>query len=95
MSRAEQYGLGMDYLIDLVGVLAPYGPVLVGGDITSHANDGPNAAAPRMEAAGYRYTKNSGVIYNFYAAPVKVPGTGGSARPPSTSITPRCSHAWP
>ena len=75
MSRAEQYGLGMDYLIDLVGVLAPYGPVLVGGDMNSHPNDGPDAAAPRMEAAGYRYTKDSGVIYNFYAAPVKVEKT--------------------
>ncbi len=75
MSRAEQYGLGMDYLIDLVGVLAPYGPVLVGGDMNSHPNDGPNAAAPRMAAAGYRYTKDSGVIYNFYAAPMKVTKT--------------------
>ncbi|MEV5003887.1 endonuclease/exonuclease/phosphatase family protein [Nocardioides sp. LML1-1-1.1] len=75
MSRAEQYGLGMDYLIDLVGVLAPYGPVLMGGDMNSHPNDGPNAAAPRMAAAGYRYTKDSGVIYNFYAAPMKVTKT--------------------
>ncbi|ABL79294.1 MULTISPECIES: endonuclease/exonuclease/phosphatase family protein [unclassified Nocardioides] len=75
MSRAEQYGLGMDYLTDLVGVLAPYGPVLVGGDMNSHPNDGPNAAAPRMEAAGYLYTKDSGVIYNFYAAPVNVTKT--------------------
>ncbi len=75
MSRAEQYGLGMDYLIDLVGILAPYGPVLVGGDMDSHPNDGPNAAAPRMAAASYLYTKDSGVIYNFYAAPVKVAKT--------------------
>ncbi len=75
MSRAEQYGLGMDYLTSLVGVLAPFGPVLVGGDMNSHPGDGPNAAAPRMEAAGYRYTKDSGVIYNFYAAPVKVTQT--------------------
>jgi hypothetical protein len=75
MSRVEQYGLGMDYLIDLVGVLAPYGPVLLGGDMNSHPSDGPNAAAPRMAAAGYRYTKDSGVIYNFYAAPVKVART--------------------
>ena len=75
MTRAEQYGLGMDYLIDLVGVLAPHGPVLVGGDMNSHPNDGPSAAAPRMAAAGYTYTKDSGVIYNFYAAPVKVTKT--------------------
>jgi len=72
MTRAEQYGLGMDYLIDLADVLAPYGPVLVGGDMNSHPHDGPNAAAPRMAAAGYRYTNDSGVIYNFYAEPVQV-----------------------
>lgn len=75
MTRAQQYGLGMDYLIDLVSVLAPYGPVLVGGDMNSHPKDGPNAAAPRMAAAGYRYTKDSGVIYNFYSAPVTVTKT--------------------
>ncbi len=75
MSRAEQYGRGMDYLIDLVGVLSAYGPVLVGGDMNSHPSDGPNAAAPRMAAASYRYTKDSGVIYNFYAAPVEVTRT--------------------
>lgn len=72
MSRAEQYGLGMDYLIQLTGVLAPYGPVFLGGDMNSHPGDGPNAAAVRMEAAGFKYTKDTGVIYNFYAAPVTV-----------------------
>jgi hypothetical protein len=75
MTRAEQYGLGMDHLIELIGVLAPYGPVMVGGDMNSHPQDGPHAAAPRMEAAGYRYTKDSGVIYNFYTGPVKVAAT--------------------
>lgn len=75
MSRVEQYGLGLDYLIDMVGVLSAYGPVLVGGDMNSHPKDGPNAASPRMAAAGYQFTKDSGVIYNFYAAPVKVTKT--------------------
>ncbi|WP_242667560.1 endonuclease/exonuclease/phosphatase family protein [Nocardioides sp. PD653] len=70
MTRPEQYGLGMDYLIDLTNVLAPYGPVLLGGDMNSHPDDGPNAAAPRMEAAGFNWTKDSGVIYQFYKAPV-------------------------
>ena len=95
MSRAEQYGLGMDYLIDLVDVLAPYGPVLVGGDMNSHPNDGPNAAAPRMAAAGYRYTKDSGVIYNFYAAPVKVTKTWEISTAAVHSDHPACSPAWP
>lgn len=75
MSRAEQYGLGMDYLIDLMGVLSEYGPVLVGGDMNSHPKDGANAAAPRMASAGYRFTKDAGVIYNFFAEPVKVTKT--------------------
>ena len=72
MTRAEQYGLGMDYLVDLANVLAPYGPVLLGGDMNSHPGDGPQAAAPRMEAAGFKYTKDSGVIYQFYKAPAAV-----------------------
>jgi len=74
-TRAEQYALGMDYLIQLANVLAAYGPVLVGGDMNSHPNDGPQSAVPKMAAAGYKYTKDAGVIYNFYAAPVTVTKT--------------------
>lgn len=75
MTRAEQYGLGMDHLTHLVDTLALYGSVLVGGDMNSHPRDGPNAAAPRMTAAGYRYTKGSGVMYNFYPAAGRVTKT--------------------
>ena len=85
MTRVEQYGLGMDHLIELTRVLAPYGPVLVGGDLNSHAHDGPQAAAPRMQAAGYRYTKDSGVIYTFYPSPVTVDRTW--------EITPAAVHS--
>ncbi|UUZ59558.1 transglycosylase SLT domain-containing protein [Nocardioides sp. B-3] len=60
----------MDYLIQLADILRSYGPVFVGGDMNSHEGDGPVAAATRMSAAGFQYTKDSGVIYNFYAAPV-------------------------
>ncbi|EON22181.1 hypothetical protein CF8_3948 [Nocardioides sp. CF8] len=75
MSRAEQYDLGMDYLIQLSDILRPYGPVFVGGDMNSHQGDGHAAAATRMAAAGFGHTKDSGVIYNFYAAPVAVAKT--------------------
>lgn len=72
MSRAEQYDLGMDYLIQLADILRSYGPVFVGGDMNSHEGDGPATAAIRMSAVGYQHTKDSGVIYNFYAAPAEV-----------------------
>ena len=72
MTRADQYDLGMDYLIQLTDVLQAYGPVFVGGDMNSHAGDGHAAAATRMAAAGFANTKDTGVIYNFYAAPVTV-----------------------
>ena len=75
LSRAEQYDLGMDYLIQLADILRAYGPVFVGGDMNSHQGDGHGAAATRMSAAGFGHTKDSGVIYNFYAAPVAVTKT--------------------
>lgn len=72
MSRAGQYGRGMDLLRGLVSQLSAYGPVLVGGDMNSHASDGSWAAAPKMTAAGYHYTKDSGVIYLFFPSGVSV-----------------------
>jgi len=75
MSRAEQYDLAMDYLIQLADILRSYGPVFVGGDMNSHLGDGHAAAATRMTAAGFQHSKDSGVIYNFYAAPVAVTKT--------------------
>lgn len=74
-TRASQYGQGMDYLIQLSSTLSAYGPVFVGGDMNSHPGEGPDSAAAKMQAAGYRYTKDSGVIYKFYAAPVAVTRT--------------------
>lgn len=78
--RADQYQRGMDYLIQLVELLRPYGPVVLGGDMNSHRGDGHAAAVARMAAAGYSFTKDSGVIYNFYAAPVTVTSTWQIAR---------------
>lgn len=75
MSRAAQYGHGMDILNSLVSQLSAYGPVLVGGDMNSHPTDGSWAAAPKMTAAGYRYTKDSGVMYLFYPGAASVAGS--------------------
>lgn len=74
-TRATQYGQGMDYLTQLASKLSAYGPVFLGGDMNSHPGEGPNSAAAKMQAAGYSYTKDSGVIYNFYARPVTVAKT--------------------
>ncbi|GAW54793.1 endonuclease/exonuclease/phosphatase family protein [Nocardioides sp. PD653] len=74
-TRATQYGQGMDYLTELTSKLSAYGPVFLGGDMNSHPGEGPNSAAAKMQAAGYSYTKDSGVIYNFYARPVTVAKT--------------------
>ncbi|MBZ5735352.1 transglycosylase SLT domain-containing protein [Nocardioides sp. TRM66260-LWL] len=74
-TRATQYGQGMDYLVQLTAKLSAYGPVFLGGDMNSHPGEGPESAAAKMQAAGFRYTKDSGVIYNFYAAPVSVEKT--------------------
>jgi hypothetical protein len=65
----------MDYLMQLASSLSAYGPVLVGGDMNSHPGEDPNSASEKMQAAGYRYTKDSGVIYNFYTTPVQVDRT--------------------
>lgn len=72
LSRREQYDLGMDILIQLAGVLSRYGPVLVGGDMNSHSGDGPFAAVPRMQAARFDYTKDQGVMYQFFPRQVTV-----------------------
>lgn len=75
VTRTTQYGQGMDYLVQLTAKLSAYGPVILGGDMNAHPGEGPNSAAAKMQAAGYSYTKDSGVIYNFYAAPVTVAKT--------------------
>lgn len=74
-TRAEQYSQGMDYLIKLAHQLAAYGPVLVGGDMNTSPSSGPGSAVATLRRAGYRFTKDSGVMYNFFAAPVTVEKT--------------------
>lgn len=71
-TRQEQYGEGMSYIAQLGAELYAYGPVLIGGDMNSHPNDGIWAAAPRLTDAGYAYTKDSGVMYQFFPKSVTV-----------------------
>lgn len=66
MSRAQQYGAGMDVLVGLVRQLDDVGPVLVGGDMNTHGREGPWTAQARMSAAGYGFAKDSAVMYVFY-----------------------------
>lgn len=66
MSRAQQYGVGMDVLVATVRTLAAHGPVLVGGDMNTHGREGPWVAASRLSAAGYGYAKDNAVMYVFF-----------------------------
>jgi endonuclease/exonuclease/phosphatase (EEP) superfamily protein YafD len=66
LSRVELYAQGMDVLVDLVSTLSKKGPVLVGGDMNSHPNEGDWTAVAKMTAAGFAYAKDRGVMYLFY-----------------------------
>lgn len=56
-TRAEQYGKGMDTLLALATTLSAHGPVLIAGDMNTHASytDLPWSAAAKMTAAGYAW----------------------------------------
>jgi endonuclease/exonuclease/phosphatase family metal-dependent hydrolase len=68
-SRAEMYGAGMDTLLRLRNSLAAHGPVLIGGDMNTHASytSKPWSAAAKMRAAGYEWYTHS-VDFLFYPA---------------------------
>jgi endonuclease/exonuclease/phosphatase family metal-dependent hydrolase len=72
MSRAQQYGVGMDVLVQTVRTLAEHGPVIVGGDMNTHGREGSWTAAARLSAAGYGYAKDNAVMYVFYPEGVEV-----------------------
>ena len=57
LTRPQQYGEGMDILLRLANSLATHGPVLVGGDMNTHASYTNLAwsAAAKMNEAGYRW----------------------------------------
>lgn len=90
LSRRQQYDQGMDVLVSLAEMLGRYGPVLLGGDMNSHAGDGPFAAVPRMRAAGFDHTKDRGVMYQFFPRALTVLGHREIAVPsdhPANSTT--------
>jgi endonuclease/exonuclease/phosphatase family metal-dependent hydrolase len=65
-TRIERYSRGMDVLRATTSVLARYGPVLVGGDMNSHPSQGAWTAAAKLGGLGFRYAKDTGVMYLFY-----------------------------
>ncbi len=67
LTRPQQYGAGMDILLQLRNSLATHGPVLIGGDMNTHAfyTDRPWAAPAKMQAAGYGW-QNHSVDFIFF-----------------------------
>jgi len=67
LTRPQQYGAGMDILLQLRNSLATHGPVLIGGDMNTHASytNLPWAAAAKMKGAGYGW-HNHGVDFIFF-----------------------------
>lgn len=55
LTRPQQYGAGMDILLQLRNSLATHGPVLIGGDMNTFASytNLPWSAAAKMKTAGY------------------------------------------
>lgn len=65
-TRIQRYSAGMDVLRATVDMLETRGPVLVGGDMNSHPDQGAWTAAAKLTADGFQYAKDSGVMYLFY-----------------------------
>lgn len=67
-SRVAQYENGMRLLRQLITALAAYGPVLLAGDMNVHPHQGAWSAPDQMAEAGFRYTNDGAVIYQFFPA---------------------------
>ncbi|MDO9494213.1 MAG: peptidoglycan DD-metalloendopeptidase family protein [Nocardioides sp.] len=89
LTRAEQYGQGMDTLIGLSASLAAHGPVLVAGDMNTHATytDLPWSAVSKMSAAGYGW-HSAAVDFIFYQRQLGVTLTQGWSGPMESD------HPW-
>lgn len=73
MTRIEQYVDSMDNLEQLAGTLAVHGPVLIGGDMNSHPDDGNWTAVHQLQKEAYDYSRPSGeVIYVFNPPGTKI-----------------------
>lgn len=72
LTRIQQYKQSMEILIQLTSVLAAHGPVLVGGDMNTHANQGDWSAVPMMKKAGFGYANDGAVVYLFHPQGTKL-----------------------
>lgn len=68
LTRAEQYGAGMDRLLQLRSALARHGPVLIGGDMNTGSAEADKtwSAIAKMMAAGYGW-HHHGVDFAFFS----------------------------
>jgi endonuclease/exonuclease/phosphatase (EEP) superfamily protein YafD len=67
LTRAQQYGQGMDIVVKLANSLATHGPVLIAGDMNTHRSQANLnwSAAAKMKAAGYGWY-NHAVDFGFF-----------------------------
>ncbi|UFN45194.1 peptidoglycan DD-metalloendopeptidase family protein [Nocardioides okcheonensis] len=67
LTRAQQYGQGMDVLTSLAASLAAHGPVLIAGDMNTHASyiDLAWSAVAKMREAGYGWHATA-IDFVFY-----------------------------
>lgn len=76
VSRVAKYDNGMRVLLGLAHDLQAYGPVLIGGDMNSHAGGGPWTAASIMRSAGFGYTTDGILMFDFFPPGVSVAAYG-------------------
>jgi endonuclease/exonuclease/phosphatase (EEP) superfamily protein YafD len=89
-ARQAQYGRGMDTLINLIRTLNEFGPVLVAGDMNTHASQEHLgwAAASKMRAAGFDFVVNA-VDFIFYPRGPRLVLVEQAVGP-----TPEPDHRW-
>jgi hypothetical protein len=75
LTRVQLYARGMDKITALVRQLAPQGRVLLAGDMNSHPTQGYWTAVSKMRKAGYAFTKDRGVMYEFHSLDASVTST--------------------
>ncbi|HJQ06045.1 MAG TPA: hypothetical protein VJ872_11410 [Nocardioides sp.] len=75
-SRVAKYDNGMQVILGLAHELSAYGPVLIGGDMNSHAGGGAWTAASIMQSVGYGYTSDGILMFDFFPPGVSVAAHG-------------------
>ncbi|WP_460791902.1 exonuclease/endonuclease/phosphatase family protein [Nocardioides maradonensis] len=76
VSRVAKYDNGMRVILGLAHELQAYGPVLIGGDMNSHAGGGAWTAASIMHSAGFGYTSDGILMFDFFPPGVSVAAHG-------------------